>query len=188
MSDEELGLDNFIERDGNDTSITVTEDSTGKEVKILLEQQPTVIRRVIVYRGTTYFHPKDLKQVVKPSWLSDLWPPEAGLLRRARDHGVEGVAKLLGHRPITSIEEMRDGLTLPGSHLFRSASRDAPISSSESQSPCDAFSIICRPSKVWRSPAAVRETEVYRQAVRRRVFRNRTGKCDLDTVRKQRRC
>jgi hypothetical protein len=102
MSDEELGLDNFIERDGNNTSITVTEDSTGKEMKILLEQQPTVIRRVIVYRGTTYFHPKDLKQVVKPSWLSDLWPPEADLLRRARDHGVEGVAKLLG-QPVPSL-------------------------------------------------------------------------------------
>ena len=99
-------------------------------------------------KQTIYFRSKDLKQVVKPSWLSDLWPPEADLLRRARDHGVEGVAKLLGHRPITSIEELRDGLILPGSHLFRRASRDAPISSSESQSPHDAFSIICRPSKL----------------------------------------
>jgi hypothetical protein len=58
---------------------------------------------------------KDLKQVVKLSWPSDLRPPEADLLRRARDHGVDGVAKLLGHRPITSIEELRDGLTLPDS-------------------------------------------------------------------------
>jgi hypothetical protein len=51
MSDEELGLDNFIERDGNNASITVTEDSTGKEMKILLEQQPTVIRRGICLSG-----------------------------------------------------------------------------------------------------------------------------------------
>ncbi len=58
---------------------------------------------------------KDLKQVVKLSWPSDLRPPEADLLRRARDHGVDGVAKLLGHPPITSIEELRDGLTLPDS-------------------------------------------------------------------------
>jgi len=28
-----------------------------------------------------------------------------------RDHGVEGVAKLLAHRRITSIAELRDGLT-----------------------------------------------------------------------------
>src|SRR5271156_1470114 len=33
MSDEELGLGNCIELDGNDTSIAVTEDSMGKEMK-----------------------------------------------------------------------------------------------------------------------------------------------------------
>ena len=111
--DEELGLDSFIERDGNDTSITVTEDSTGKEMKILLEQQSMVIHRAIVCRGTTCFRSKDLKQVIKLSWPSDLWPSETDLLRRGHDHGVDGVAKLLGHRPIASIEELRDGLALP---------------------------------------------------------------------------
>ena len=42
--DEELGLDDFIKRGGSGTSITVTEDSTGKEMKILLERQPVVVR------------------------------------------------------------------------------------------------------------------------------------------------
>ena len=51
-SDEELGLDNFIERDGNDASISVTEGSTRKEMKILLEQQPMVIHQAIIYRRT----------------------------------------------------------------------------------------------------------------------------------------
>jgi hypothetical protein len=95
-SDEELGLDNFIERDRNDASITVTEGSTGKEMKILLEQQPMVIHRAIIYRGTTCIRSKDLKQAVKLSWPSDLWLPGADLLRRACDHGVDSVAKLLG--------------------------------------------------------------------------------------------
>jgi hypothetical protein len=44
------------------------------------------------------------------------------------------VAKLFGHRPITSIEELRDGLTLLDSHRFRSTSCDASISFSESRS------------------------------------------------------
>ena len=100
-------------------------------MKILLEQQPMVIHRVIVCQRTTYFRSKDLKQVVKLSLPSDLRPPEADLLGRAREHGV---AKLLGHRPITSIEELHDGLTLPDSHRFRSASCDASISFSESRS------------------------------------------------------
>ena len=136
------------------TSITVTEDSTRKEMKILLEQQPMVIHRVIVCWGTTCFRLKDLKKVVKLSWPSNLRPPEADLLRRARDHGVDGVAKLLGHRPITSIEELRDGLTLPDSDRFGSASCDASISFSESRSQAtlsrsfDAF-------QAWKSPAAV---------------------------------
>jgi hypothetical protein len=73
-------------------------------------------------------------QVVKLSWPSNLRPPEADLLRRARDHGVDVVAKLLGHRLITSIEELRDELTLPDSHRFRSASCDASISFPESRS------------------------------------------------------
>ena len=73
-------------------------------------------------------------QVVKLSWPSNLRPPEADLLRRARDHGVNGVAKLLGHRLITSIEELRDELTLPDLHRFWSASCDASISFPESRS------------------------------------------------------
>jgi hypothetical protein len=93
-----------------------------------------VIQGVIICQGITCFRSKDLKQVVKLLWLSDLWPSEADLLRRARDHGVDDVAKLLGHRPITSIEELRDGLILPDSHRFRSASCNASISFSESQS------------------------------------------------------
>ncbi len=34
MSDEELGLDKFVERDGEDRFITVMEDVTGKERRL----------------------------------------------------------------------------------------------------------------------------------------------------------
>ena len=40
MSDEELGLDTFIERDDGDQFITVVEDVTGKERRLQLEPVP----------------------------------------------------------------------------------------------------------------------------------------------------
>lgn len=40
MSDDELGLDYFIESDGQDKSITIHKHSTREAIKILLEQQP----------------------------------------------------------------------------------------------------------------------------------------------------
>lgn len=130
MSDNELGLDGFIEHDGQGNSITIHEDKTGKNIKILLEQQPLVIQRAIVCRGTTCYRSKDGKKVVKLSWPSDLRPQEASLLRRARKCGVKGVATLVGHHDITSIKDMRDGLKFPPLHRFREAS---PLS--EFQSP-----------------------------------------------------
>lgn len=119
MSDDELGLDSFIEHDGEDNSITIQEETTGKDIKIQLEQQPMVINRAIVCRGTTCYRSKDGKKVVKLSWSSDLRPPEVEHLRRARDRGVTGVATLFGHHDITTIEKMRNGLTFPPLHIFR---------------------------------------------------------------------
>ena len=116
------------------TSITVMEDSRGNGMKILLERQPVVMHRVFICQRTISFYSKDLRQVVKLSWPFQLRPPEADLLRRARDHGFDSVTKLLGQRPITSIEELRDGLTLPDSHRFRNVSYDTSISFSGSQS------------------------------------------------------
>lgn len=125
MSDDELGLDDFIKSDGQSKFITIHEDTTGKDVKIQLEQQPMVVHRAIVCRGTTCYRSKDGKKVVKLSWPSDLRPPEVEHLRRARDSGVMGVATLFGHHLITSIETLRDGLTFPPPHRFRNTSPSA---------------------------------------------------------------
>jgi hypothetical protein len=93
-----------------------------------------VTHRAVVCRGTTCFRSKDPKQVVKLPRPSDLRLPEADHLRRARDHGVEGVAKLFGHGHVASIKEMRDGLIFPGPQRFRSVLGDASASFSEPQS------------------------------------------------------
>ena len=133
MSDEELGLDTFVERNGEDEFITIPEDATGKEKMLWLEREPIVIQRAIVCRGTSCYRSKDLNHVIKFSWTSDKRPPEADHLRLARKKGVKGVASLLGHRQITSIEEMRKGLAFPDPHHFRITSPNASFSQSQSQ-------------------------------------------------------
>ncbi|KAG5998206.1 hypothetical protein E4U52_001354 [Claviceps spartinae] len=40
-------------------------------------------------------------------------------LQQARSRGVEGVAKFVGHRQITSTTELRQGLTFGKQHKFR---------------------------------------------------------------------
>ena len=132
MSDEELGLDTFVELDRGDLFITITEDANGQEKRIQLERDPIVIQRAIVCRGTNCYRSKDREHVVKFSWTSDKRPPEADHLRLAREKGVKGVAELLGYHRITSIEELRHGLTFPAPYRFRFTSPNALFSSQQS--------------------------------------------------------
>ena len=115
MSDEELGLDTLMERDGEDRFITVIEDTTGKERRLQLESDLMAYQQAIVCRGTSCFRARlpssDLRYVVKFSWTSDKRRPEVELLRLARERGVEGVAKLFGYHQVTSSADMREGPT-----------------------------------------------------------------------------
>lgn len=138
MSDEELGLDTFIERDGEDRFITITEDATGKERRLQLESDLIAYQRAIVCRGTSCFRARlpsfeDPQYAAKFSWTSDKRRPEADLLRLAHERGVEGVAKLFGHHRITSITDMREGLTFGKRHAFRNTVLSPSSSFSQSQ-------------------------------------------------------
>lgn len=124
MSDEELGLDTFTRLNEKNRSITITEDTTGKERRLNLDVDPIVYQRAIVCRGTSCYRattlsPKDMQYVVKFSWVSDKRRPEADLLRLARERGVEGVARLFGHDHITSIADLRKGLKFGKPYAFR---------------------------------------------------------------------
>ncbi|KAL9585487.1 MAG: hypothetical protein Q9203_004230 [Teloschistes exilis] len=139
MSDEELGLDTFIQRDDGDQFITVVEDTTVKERRLQLDPIPIAHQRAIVCRGTSCFRARtpsseDLRYVVKFSWVSDKRRPEADLLRLARKRGVEGVGKLFGHHRITSIADMRGGLTFGRPYTFRNSTLSPASSFSQSQS------------------------------------------------------
>ena len=119
MDDEELGLDTFTELDDKSRFITISKDATGKENKMQLDKTPFVKQRAVVCRGTTCFRSSDQAKVVKFSWTSDKRPPEADHLQLAREKGVEGIAKLIGYQRITSISELRSGLTFSFPHRFR---------------------------------------------------------------------
>ena len=90
-------------------------------------------------RGTSCFRAKtpsskNFQYVAKFSWVSDKRRPEADLLRLARERGVEGVARLFGHHQITSIAEVREGLTFGKPYAFRNTTMSPTSSFSQSQS------------------------------------------------------
>lgn len=76
MSDEELGLDTFIERDGDDRFVSPVENTTGKDTSLQLDRALNIYQRAIVCRGTFYFRikipsSKNFRYIVKISWVSD---------------------------------------------------------------------------------------------------------------------
>ena len=133
MDDEELGLDTFTELNDKDRFITISKDATGKEDRMQLNEAPFVKQRAIVCRGTICFRSSDQTNVVKFSWTSDMRPSEADHLRLAREKGVKGIAKLIGYQRITSISELRSGLTFPSPHQFRDGTASASTSFSQTQ-------------------------------------------------------
>lgn len=138
MSDEELGLDTFTGLDEEYRSITIIEDTTGKERRLQLEEDPIAYQRAIVCRGTSCFRArlssKDLTYVAKFSWVSDKRRPEADLLRLTRERGVKGVARLFGHHRITSVADMREGLEFEKPYAFRNTALSPKSSVSQPQS------------------------------------------------------
>ncbi|KAM4061752.1 kinase [Hirsutella rhossiliensis] len=148
MDDEELGLDTFTELDGNSRLIHVDQDGTSGRKRLRLESQPFTRQQAVVCRGTSCYLTKppdfeDWSYVVKFSWTSDRRKPEADLLRLARQRGVEGIAELIGHRRIISINEMRSGLTFTKPYSFRGLPRTASTFSqsfSRSQPPAALLS------------------------------------------------
>ncbi|EFR03242.1 FunK1 protein kinase [Nannizzia gypsea CBS 118893] len=136
MSDEELGLDTFIARDEDGIkSMTVRRPGLSEETVLRLGGMLS-FQSAIVCRGTTCFLADDGqgKHVAKFSWVSDKRRPEVELLELAGRKNVQGVARIIGHSTITSIADMRRGLTFDGKHHnFKSAPTSAVSSVHQSQ-------------------------------------------------------
>jgi hypothetical protein len=59
MNDEELGVDIFVGRDGDDRFMSVPEDRIGKEKKLKLEQDSIAMQRANFCRGTPPIVPEN---------------------------------------------------------------------------------------------------------------------------------
>ena len=119
MDDKMMGLDEFIVRQDQYRYVTLDDaNDEDKEVKVQLHKR-MFRQKAIVCRGTTCYETQN-KHVAKFSWASDRRELEVVHLKRAEKMGVEGVVRVVAHRRITSITEMREGLHLPTAHRFRS--------------------------------------------------------------------
>ena len=136
MSDEELGLDTFVERDGTKEFVTVDDDVTGEDRRLQIETHPIAWQRAIACRGTSCFRTIDHKNVVKFSWISaSRWLTEPDLLKAAQEKNVKGVARLIGYKRVISTGELRDGLTFSRRRrrYLQSRTRKSGVSFSGSQ-------------------------------------------------------
>jgi hypothetical protein len=100
MSNAELGLNTFIERDGNGKYIVT------RDVRISLEDKPIASTKAIVCRGTTCYRGRrsdstEWECVVKFAWPSDKRQREGELLKLAKERGVTGIAVWFNHEQIT---------------------------------------------------------------------------------------
>ncbi|KAG5289424.1 serine/threonine protein kinase Sgk2 [Histoplasma ohiense] len=139
MSDEELGLDTFtmLHDDGTRT-VYVGDIDTGEKKLLRLESMPISIQLAVVCRGTCCYLTKDddafkSQNAVKFSWTSARRQPEVELLQIAHQREVEGVARVIGYRSITSIAELREGLDFKKVYQFRSMAPSTSSSFTQSQ-------------------------------------------------------
>ncbi|KKZ61580.1 hypothetical protein EMCG_00563 [[Emmonsia] crescens] len=139
MSDEELGLDTFtILHDDGTRTVPVGDIDTGAEELLRLKSMPISVQLAVVCRGTCCYLTNDhdaskSQNVVKFSWTSARRQPEVDLLQIAHQRKVEGVAKVIGYRSITSIAELRKGLEFRKLYQFRSAAPSKSSSFTQSQ-------------------------------------------------------
>ncbi|KEF50785.1 uncharacterized protein A1O9_13163, partial [Exophiala aquamarina CBS 119918] len=139
MNEEEQGLDTFMERDIDGYFVTLEQDGAESPTKMRLEPHPITRQRAIVCRGTSCFLTRTAGSegydcVTKFSWTSDRRRREADLLRLARQRGVKGLARLVAHRRITDVAELRCELTFGDPYSFRGPSSAASFSQSFPQS------------------------------------------------------
>ena len=116
MSDNLMDLDTFIERKDGHRYITLY-DVNGKETSLRLGKM-MVRQQAIARRGTTCYKIQN-NYVAKFSWASDKRKLEMEQLRLAEGRGVKGVARVVAHRRITTIADIRKGLQFGTIHRFR---------------------------------------------------------------------
>ncbi|KAJ8127438.1 hypothetical protein O1611_g6198 [Lasiodiplodia mahajangana] len=140
MDDNALGRDIFRQKqEGNyqvmlyDANSSSSSNNKERAVKLTREM---VKQQAIVCRGTTCYETEN-NEVAKFSWASTKRELEVNHLKLAKVKGVQGVAKVVAYRQITTIAELRKGLRFLKPHPFQSNNtifRNAAASTGKSTS------------------------------------------------------
>ena len=134
MSNQELGLDTFIDREGTKEFVTIVDEKTGKQIRLQMENQPIARQGAICGRGTSCYRTIDRQKVIKFSWPhASRWLTEPELLRAAQERKVKGVARLVGYMRITSVGELRSDLKFSNRRHMQSRIRKSGASFSGSR-------------------------------------------------------
>ncbi|GBF62455.1 hypothetical protein TMEN_5000 [Trichophyton mentagrophytes] len=182
ISDEELGLDIFtVLHDDGARAVHVEDVDTGEKKPLRLEPMPISVRLAVVCRGTccyltTPHGPSRSQSVVKFSWTSVRRQPEVYLLQKAHRHNVEGVARVIGYRSITSIAELRKGLHFKNVYQFRSIAPSISSSSTQSFTELQGLSI------AEGSSAGSRKRKQSTQSAAKSLKRLRSSNLRLDSA------
>ncbi|EGR50355.1 uncharacterized protein TRIREDRAFT_105391 [Trichoderma reesei QM6a] len=115
MSGDDLGLDTFVQREGRSRFIDVV-GPEGDKKKLYLSPALLDHRPTIVSCATSCFLGKHADSnahdhVIKFSWPQYHEKNEAAILQLAQERGVQGIVRLVTHSEITTINEMRRGMT-----------------------------------------------------------------------------
>ncbi|EGD97738.1 FunK1 protein kinase [Trichophyton tonsurans CBS 112818] len=182
ISDEELGLDIFtVLHDDGARAVHVEDVDTGEKKPLRLEPMPISVRLAVVCRGTccyltTPHGPSRSQSVVKFSWTSVRRQPEVYLLQKAYRHNVEGVARVIGYRSITSIAELRKDLHFKNVYQFRSIAPSISSSSTQSFTELQGLSI------AKGSSAGSRKRKQSTQSAAKSLKRLRSSNLRLDSA------
>ncbi|KAL7815649.1 hypothetical protein V8C26DRAFT_435807 [Trichoderma gracile] len=133
MSEDDLGLDTFIQQEGESRFIE-TVGPEGEKKKIYLSPAILDHRPTIVSRATSCFLGKladsnKYDHVVKFSWPHIYQRNEVEMLQLAQERGVQGIIRLVTHCEITTVNEMRRGMTFEECYNFDDAASAMPMPS-----------------------------------------------------------
>ncbi|TFB06013.1 hypothetical protein CCMA1212_001427 [Trichoderma ghanense] len=133
MSQEDLGLDTFVQQEEDSRFIRIVGPG-GKRSRLHLSPALLAHRPTIVSRATSCFLAKhagstDHDRVVKFSWPFSNQRSEVDILEIAKQRGVEGIVRLDTHCEITSINDIRRGMTFGKRYTFDDTGSGMPTSS-----------------------------------------------------------
>ncbi|KAL7804898.1 hypothetical protein V8C44DRAFT_369186 [Trichoderma aethiopicum] len=133
MSEDVLGLDTFVQREGRSGFIDIV-GPAGEQKKLylsptLLDHRPTIASRATSCFLAKHADSSDHDHVVKFSWPLYHQSSEVDVFKLAKQRGVQGIVSMVTHFEITTVNEMRRGMTFGKRYAFDDTASAMPAPS-----------------------------------------------------------